>query len=226
MFESTRWLCAYCPVRKVARDGQQSANDTTACVKVVPRRASRRLTFRITRIDSSVWSSVMKTTMFARRCSRFCESSAGFAPWVSLSRLPPAPPPEASASAHTPPSTTATRVSLLSVITPGAYFAGRGGVPLLAASHRALERQHSAVVEYCADAQDACGPEAVPGEDDAVRSGAVAGHPAAADEEVDALDRGGIDTRHERTHPRAGASRALLEPVGDADPEARRRAAV
>src|ERR687895_207453 len=128
MFDSTRWLWAYCPVRNVARDGQQSAKETTACVKVVPFCASRRLTFRITRIDSSVWSSVMKTTTFGRRCSRFCEGAAGLALWVSLSRLPPATPTEASARAHTPPNTTATRVSLLSLITPGAYFAADGGV--------------------------------------------------------------------------------------------------
>jgi hypothetical protein len=47
-------LWAYCPVRKVARDGQQSANETTLWVKVAPRRASKRSTFLITRSDSSV----------------------------------------------------------------------------------------------------------------------------------------------------------------------------
>ena len=66
MFESTPWLCAYWPVRNVARDGQQSANDAKLLSNDVPWATSRRLTFFMTRIDSTVWSSVMITTMFGR----------------------------------------------------------------------------------------------------------------------------------------------------------------
>ena len=66
MFESTPWLCAYWPVRKVARDGQQSENEAKLLSNDVPWATSSRLTFFMTRIDSTVWSSVMITTMFGR----------------------------------------------------------------------------------------------------------------------------------------------------------------
>ncbi len=56
----------YCPVKNVAREGQQSAVETTARSKVVPRRPSAERTPDMTRIDSAVWSSVMITTMFGR----------------------------------------------------------------------------------------------------------------------------------------------------------------
>jgi hypothetical protein len=61
----------YWPVNSVARDGQQSAVDTNARSKVVPPTASAERTPDITRMDSTVWSSVMITTMFGRGgCAR------------------------------------------------------------------------------------------------------------------------------------------------------------
>ena len=62
------WLWPYWPVRKVDRDGQQSGNETKLFVNVVPRAASRVFTFVMTRIDSTVWSSVIRTTMFGLVC--------------------------------------------------------------------------------------------------------------------------------------------------------------
>ena len=53
-------------VRNVARDGQQSENEAKLLSNVVPWSTSSRLTFFMTRIDSTVWSSVMITTMFGR----------------------------------------------------------------------------------------------------------------------------------------------------------------
>src|SRR5918994_4334152 len=58
------WLWPYWPVMNVARDGQQSGNDAKLFANVVPWRARRVFTFAITRIDSTVWSSVITTTMF------------------------------------------------------------------------------------------------------------------------------------------------------------------
>ena len=80
MFESTPWLWAYWPVRKVAREGQQSANDAKLLSKDVPWAMSSRLTFFMTRIDSTVWSSVMITTMFGRCGGRECAAGAPTAP--------------------------------------------------------------------------------------------------------------------------------------------------
>jgi len=59
-------LCAYWPVRNVARDGQQSENETKLLSNVTPCSPSRRFVRSMTFIDSSVWSSVMMTTMFGR----------------------------------------------------------------------------------------------------------------------------------------------------------------
>ena len=39
----TPWLWAYWPVMKVAREGQQSGNESTASAKVVPRRGEQAL---------------------------------------------------------------------------------------------------------------------------------------------------------------------------------------
>ena len=63
---STPWLWEYWPVNRVERDGQQSGLDTKERSKVVPRSPSVRRTPDITRIDSSVWSSVITITMFGR----------------------------------------------------------------------------------------------------------------------------------------------------------------
>ncbi len=63
---STPWLCAYWPVRKVARDGQQSDMLTKLFSNVAPWLPISELTLPITRIDSTVWSSVSITTMFGR----------------------------------------------------------------------------------------------------------------------------------------------------------------
>jgi len=60
----TPWLWLYWPVSSVARDGQHNGNVTNAFENVVPWSARRRCTWGITRIDSSVWSSVRITTMF------------------------------------------------------------------------------------------------------------------------------------------------------------------
>ncbi len=61
---STPWLCAYWPVRNVARDGQQSGKLTKLFVNVTPRSAISDCTFPITDADAAVWSSVMITTTF------------------------------------------------------------------------------------------------------------------------------------------------------------------
>ena len=58
------WLCAYWPVRRVERDGQQSGKDAKLFSNVVPSPASSVRTFVITRTDSTVWSSVMITSTF------------------------------------------------------------------------------------------------------------------------------------------------------------------
>jgi len=59
-------VCVYCPVRNVERDGQQSEYETKLRSKVTPWSASSVRTFGITRIDSTVWSSVISTTTFGR----------------------------------------------------------------------------------------------------------------------------------------------------------------
>ena len=66
MLPQTPWLCAYWPVRKVERDGQQSEYETKLLSKVTPWSAISVFTFGMTRIDSTVWSSVMRTTTFGR----------------------------------------------------------------------------------------------------------------------------------------------------------------
>jgi hypothetical protein len=63
---ATPWLWAYWPVMKVAREGQQSGNESTASANVVPRAASRRLTFGIFATSAWAWSSVITTRMFGR----------------------------------------------------------------------------------------------------------------------------------------------------------------
>ena len=50
----TPWLCAYWPVRKVDREGQQSEKLTKLFAKVTPWSPISELTFCITFIDSSV----------------------------------------------------------------------------------------------------------------------------------------------------------------------------
>ena len=62
----TPWLCAYWPVRKVARDGQQSEYETKLLSNVTPWSAISDFTFGMTRIDSTVWSSVSRTMTFGR----------------------------------------------------------------------------------------------------------------------------------------------------------------
>ena len=69
----TPWLCAYWPVRKVERDGQQSENETKLLSKVTPWSAISAFTFGMTRIDSTVWSSVMRTTTFGRTAEEDCD---------------------------------------------------------------------------------------------------------------------------------------------------------
>ena len=51
---------------KVARDGQQRGNESTAFVKVVPWRASSFLTFGIFATSAAALSSVITTRMFGR----------------------------------------------------------------------------------------------------------------------------------------------------------------
>ena len=63
---ATPWLCAYWPVMKVAREGQQSGNESTASANVVPFAASRRLTFGMCARSACAWSSVITTRMFGR----------------------------------------------------------------------------------------------------------------------------------------------------------------
>src|SRR3954447_16380204 len=62
----TPWLCAYWPVRNVARDGQQSEYETKLLSNVTPWSEISVFTFGMTRIDSSVWSSVSKTMTLGR----------------------------------------------------------------------------------------------------------------------------------------------------------------
>src|SRR5687768_16434923 len=73
------WLWPYWPVMYVAREGQQSGNDAKLFVNDVPCRASNDSTLAITRIDSTVWSSVITTTMFGFACGA-CEEEAEAAP--------------------------------------------------------------------------------------------------------------------------------------------------
>ena len=68
----TPWLWAYCPVRKVAREGQQSEKLTKLFWKVAPWAPISEFTFVMTRIDSTVWSSVSMTSTFGPRLSRLC----------------------------------------------------------------------------------------------------------------------------------------------------------
>ena len=63
-------------MRKVARDGQHSENDTMLSVKVRPSSPIRACTRGSTRIDSSVWSSVMITTMLGCPASGVVPSSS------------------------------------------------------------------------------------------------------------------------------------------------------
>ena len=63
------WLWPYWPVRYVVLDGQQRGNDAKLFSKVVPWRARSAFTFCITRIDSTVWSSVISTRMFGLACA-------------------------------------------------------------------------------------------------------------------------------------------------------------
>ena len=63
---ATPWLWAYCPVMKVAREGQQSGNESIASANVVPRLASRRFTFGMCATSAWAWSSVITTRMFGR----------------------------------------------------------------------------------------------------------------------------------------------------------------
>src|SRR3954468_16097550 len=59
----TLWLCMYCPLIIVARDGQQSGKETYASLKLVPCAASSDCTFGIAESSLVVMSSVrMKTT--------------------------------------------------------------------------------------------------------------------------------------------------------------------
>src|SRR5215211_5114441 len=98
-FPSVPWLCAYCPVRNVARDGQQSGKLTKLFAKLVPNRATRPLTLLITRIDSAVWSSLITTTTLGRD---FLFASAGSAAVAGSSAAAPMPaPPSPSATART-----------------------------------------------------------------------------------------------------------------------------
>src|SRR3954468_16209262 len=63
---ATPWLCAYWPVMKVAREGQQSGNESTALVNFVPCCASSLRTFGIFATSAAAWSSVITTRMFGR----------------------------------------------------------------------------------------------------------------------------------------------------------------
>jgi hypothetical protein len=69
-------LCGYCPVRKVARDGQHSELETKLLANVVPRWPRRARVFGSARISSSLWSSVMMTRMFGRAATA-AEAGAG-----------------------------------------------------------------------------------------------------------------------------------------------------
>ena len=53
-------------MRKVERDGQQSEYETKLLSNVTPWSAISVFTFGMTRIDSTVWSSVMRTRTFGR----------------------------------------------------------------------------------------------------------------------------------------------------------------
>ena len=68
-------MWAYCPVRKVAREGQQSEKLTKLFWKVAPWAPISEFTFAITRIDSTVWSSVSMTSTLGR-ASAACARSA------------------------------------------------------------------------------------------------------------------------------------------------------
>ena len=64
MLLSTRWLCAYWPVRKVARDGQQSGKLAKLFEKVAPWSPIRLSVRGMASIAADVWSSVITTTTF------------------------------------------------------------------------------------------------------------------------------------------------------------------
>src|SRR3954454_10935546 len=64
----------------VAREGQQSGNESTAFVNFVPCCASRRRTFGIFERSAAAWSSVMTTRMFGRPSLAFDAGRASALP--------------------------------------------------------------------------------------------------------------------------------------------------
>src|SRR6185369_13770266 len=62
--DSTPWLCAYWPVRNVARDGQHSDSETNECSNVVPAAPISARVRGIAAMSATVWSSVSITTTF------------------------------------------------------------------------------------------------------------------------------------------------------------------
>ena len=67
---ATPWLCAYWPVMKVARAGQQSGNESTALAKLVPLLGQQPLHVRHRATSAAAMSSVITTRMFGRRRRR------------------------------------------------------------------------------------------------------------------------------------------------------------
>ncbi len=92
MFPTTPWSWLYWPVRNVARDGAQSEKLAKLLSKVVPDPPRSRFTLSITRIDSTVWSSVMITTMFGRTAvpTAFAARVRGAAHEIARSATSPA----------------------------------------------------------------------------------------------------------------------------------------
>src|SRR3954463_12341437 len=87
---TTPWLCAYWPVMNVARDGQQSGNESTAFVNFVPRAASSLRTFGIFARSAAAWSSVITTRMFGRPSFAFDAGRASAEPGIASTRIPSA----------------------------------------------------------------------------------------------------------------------------------------
>jgi hypothetical protein len=69
----------YCPVRRVARDGQQSGKLTKLLVNVVPLLPSRSWVRGMNLICSTVWSSVMTITKLGRATAAGPPPDAGVA---------------------------------------------------------------------------------------------------------------------------------------------------
>ena len=99
-------MCAYWPVRFVARDGQHSGKLSIAWSKVVPSPPSSVFTFPMYASEAAVWSSVMISTTFTRASAGEAKvSRAAAVAAASYSSQRPSPRYVGTWSAISPPDT-------------------------------------------------------------------------------------------------------------------------